>query len=133
MSSPADDKTKYNVIVHKAEISLLDGETLSSFSTALNAALTAWMKQKKNLGKDDWCYTCDIKAGVAVMQVYPREGASSFWAVNYERDENGAFSFTDLTEVRPVMNYVPVAPSLVQKAKEVEVAKAKADIWVGVI
>lgn len=108
-----------NVIVHKAEIQLLEGETISGFTQALCSAAHEYLKTKLSLGKEDWVYTTDVKAKVAVANVYKREGKTSYWAVNYERDEKGTFSFSDLTEVRPVMSYVPVSPSLsVSKSAE---------------
>lgn len=123
-----------NVIVHKAEIQLMDGETLNGFSQAICGAAAEYVKKNMSLGKEDWTYVADVKADVLVASVYKREGKSSYWALKYARDEAGAFSFSDMTEVRPVMNYVPVKPSLaVKKSAEPETVVIEKSIFSGIL
>lgn len=128
------------VIVHKAAIELMTGETLSQFTAALNGALREYLKSKLGLGKLDWVWTADVKAGEAISSVY-KEGVSKtlYYQVKYERDEKGVFKFSDMTEVEPQVVYTPVKLSLVTKAAtetvalETDATPTQKSIWHNVL
>lgn len=126
------ESTQLTVIVHKAALELMDGETVSMFTQALGEALRTYTKNKLAMGKNDWCWVSDVKAGEAVICVCKAEQPTKYYSAKYERDEKGAFSFEGLTEVMPQVVYVPVKQSLITKGA-VEKLTVEKGFWNNVL
>lgn len=124
MTATTDSDTKYKVLVHKASVPLMKGESLGDFTRSLTDASTLYIKQKYNLPSNDGCecyvWANEVYADKAVFSVsnYKAETQKDRYfhvAVKFSRQNDGDFEFTDTLKVRPVTTYV--ADSSVEKAK----------------
>ena len=118
------ETTTMNVIVHKANISLQDGESLSDFSNALSQAAKQYALQQLNVadGKG-WAYLVEAYPKKVVVEV-SQEGQSpryTYQQMGYTRDKNGKFEFDNMVQVKRVTTFKPSDP-------KVSIAKA-ADLW----
>jgi hypothetical protein len=129
-----------NVVVLKANLPLMEGETLNTYTRELCKAAKDHFSQKMNLGKasDVWCP--EIAADAVVASVYEyKEGSPSvnkMYSAKYSRDtKSGTFSFGDTLEVKPVTRYEPVKTGITQVLKSAfePVEKSTKTDWTGVI
>lgn len=119
----------YGVVVHKASIPLLKGESLRAFMNEVRKAVTVHVVQKFNLDeKKGGVFPVEIFSDKAVFTVVPDFSKSSsndfHVAMKFTRTDKGTFNITDTIKVRPVTSFVPATS---------QVAKAKAmgmDAWV---
>ena len=118
----------HNVVVHKANIPLLKGESLKDFTCALREAGRKHVMQKQNLpSKGVDVYMVEAFSDHIVFDVYwygenaVKDKQMQFFAVPYKRGTDGKFEFGDTMEVRRVTTYEPV--SSVTKATTVPVSK----------
>lgn len=135
---------QHNVVVHKASITLADGESIGQFTSKLRDAGRNYIASKLNLPKDSSVYPVEIFSKSIVFDVYQygpnvKEGdRARFYAAAYARKDSGDFEFSTLTEVERVTSYQAKQTATVMKASDkapgwVEVAVAKAAFWSGVI
>lgn len=100
---------EYEVAVHKASVPLAKDESISDYTQALNEAARAFVSQKLNMDANkDYCYTVEVYPASCVVSCSVYSGTKSkygYYAVQYTRDDNKAFTFSDLTEVERVTTY----------------------------
>jgi len=113
MIGPTSTRT---VEVHKADIPLLDGETIQMYERKLRADL------QKRFGKKP------TKKSEASVYVWPRavfadrvvidkdelgigDSSERLFSVAYTRKDDGAFDFGELVAVREQVSFVPMAKS----------------------
>ena len=121
-------KTMY-AAVHKAAITLMDGETIAQFTKALKEAGSKYLSTKLNLGQKDDVWCVEVFANKAVFDVYkaattgqtPSASSSKYYAVDYKRDK-GEFAFGDVMEVQRVTQFKP-KPGVAVKKALVDVSK----------
>jgi hypothetical protein len=101
---------QHDVIVHKA-ISLKKGETLSQFTEALSAAVRGKIMEALRIAKDKGsAYIMEVTEKAVIVQTYVYNQSGSDYRTymyKYERDTDGDFEFSDLTEVERVTSYRP--------------------------
>lgn len=119
---------RHECIVHKANVPLAAGESLSKYSNALSSAGNTYLKKQLNLNslaKPAYAgvYMIEAYSDKCVFDVYKYAGTDApgdykYYAVNYTRKANGDFEFKDLTEVERVVSF-QAKPSLsITKAKK---------------
>lgn len=124
-------KKTHDVIVHKAGLPLMTGESLGKFSGRLREAGMAYVNNSLSLVKDSSVYPVEIYGKSVVFDVaqYGKDVPSNkryrFFAAAYTRKENGAFEFSTLTEVERVVTYQTKPPMAVTKAAARPVENAK--------
>jgi len=102
------------VIVHKAGIPLMKGETLSQFTRALRESGESHLMRKLNLNKDkDSVFMVETMSDKVVFDVFrPQATGGSrikFFAVKFSRDtKTGSFDFGESIEVRRVTTFEPI-------------------------
>lgn len=112
----------HDVIVHKASISLADGESIQQYTKRLREAGVKFIGMKLNLVKDSSVYPVEIFSKSLVFDVYqygPNVDADKrarFFAAAYTRKANGDFEFSTLTEVERVTVYQPKSSVSITKA-----------------
>lgn len=106
--------TKRTVRIQKADIALLDGETLDNFSQNLRMALQkSFGKPRKGNTPGIYVWARAIFSDRAVFEK-DEEGPQreiGTWSVAYKRQGDGAFEFEQPVRVREQINYVPVTKS----------------------
>lgn len=119
-----------NVVVHKANVPMLKGESLREFTSKLREEGRNHVKLKQNLpDKGVDVYMVEAFGDMAVFEVY-RYGETiptntprmQFFAAPFTRDANGKFAFGDTVEVRRVTSFEPVKTT-VAKAATMPVSK----------
>lgn len=105
----------HNVVVHKANIPLMAGESVRDFTRALSDAGRQHIKKAHNLpNKGADVYMIEAFSKSAVFEVYRfGEGTQPqdrmrFYATEFTRKDNGSFEFTPTSEVRRVTRFEPV-------------------------
>lgn len=92
--------------VHKAQISLRNGETIEDFVNKLSSEGKKYISQKLNLSGDNICWLVETFAKQVVFNVYKNDD-SFYISVLYERDAKGNFSFSDIEEVERIVSFKP--------------------------
>jgi len=115
---------QHDVIVHKANVPMMKGESLRDFTTALSDAGRATLVQKLNVDvKKASVFMLEAYSDSAVFEVYKYDEVTKpnermrFYAMTYKRDEKGAFTFDNQTEVDRVVRFE--AKTQVTKSKSV--------------
>ena len=113
----------YEVLVHKAGLALQAGESVGTYTQKLRSAVAEHVMKKLNLTqKTASVYMVEAYGDAAVVDVYMRaatpDGPSTYkyYAVKYTRKDNGAFDFSETTQVMPVTTYQPVDTMAVAKS-----------------
>ena len=108
------EKVEYKVAVHKSSVTLMNGESVHSFTNALRTAGTEKLKLALNLTQKTDCYMAEVFGSTAVFDVYkydlPSGQRQKYYAVSYSRDAKGVFSFGDVVEVQRKTVYETVSP-----------------------
>lgn len=123
----------HDVVVHKANITLADGESVQQFMSKIRDAGKTFVGTKLNLVKNADVYPVEVFSKTIVFDVYqygpdvPANKRARFFAAAYSRKNDGGFEFTTLTEVERVTVYQPKQNAAVTKStKGEEVEKA---VW----
>jgi len=103
----------HEVVVHKANLPLVNGESVQDFTQALSDAARKWCMEKLRMdAAKDYCYVVDVYTGVAILscsiysQGEDKRGKYLYNAVTYERDaDTGVFTFSNMVEVQRVTTY----------------------------
>jgi uncharacterized protein with LGFP repeats len=118
-----------DVIVHKANIALQNGESLHDFSNSLSNAAKGHALQQLNI--------VDGKGGAWMVEAYSDRVVLEVWQegktprymyqqMGYVRDKDGNFTFNNMIEVKRVTTFKPTKDAIsVTKA-------AEQDFWVPV-
>lgn len=106
------------IYVEKANLSLMDGESVRDYELALrtkiNEDLSSLNPPMPGGGSSSSIYIQYLYADKAVVEFYDRMTTTEkYYEVPYKRDSKGAFSLGKPTEVREKKTFVPVS---VQKA-----------------
>jgi hypothetical protein len=102
------------VVVHKASLPLMDGESLHDFNYKFSDAARKHLRQKLNLGTKDDVWGVETFGDSAVFCVYYDQSVTKvtpsmrYYMVNFTRDGDGKFSFSSTTEVQRVTTFQPV-------------------------
>lgn len=118
------------VVVHKAAVPLLKGESLNQFTCAVNDAASVYIKQKYNLPSGDcdswvWCHEVYADKAVCSVSNYKAETQKDrhfYVAIKFTRRDSGDFDVTESMKVRPVMSFVADKEMSVTKDKAVKKA-----------
>jgi hypothetical protein len=103
------------VVVHKASLPLLDGESLHDFNYKFNDAARKHLRQKLNLGTKDDVRGVETFGDSAVFCAYYDQSVTKvqpsmrYYMVSFTRDGDGKFSFSSTTEVQRVTTFQPVS------------------------
>lgn len=98
--------TTMDVIVHKATISLMSGETLEQFTQKLSDAGKEYLLSKLNMTKGN-SWLVEVYRNKIVMAAYKDGEPSQFYAFKYSRDKSRNFQFSDTMEVERVTSFKP--------------------------
>lgn len=106
------ERVTHDVLVHKAAIPLMKGESLGAFITEVKQAATAHIRQKFNLDeKKGNIFPLEVFSNKAVFKVIPdfdKPPSNDFHvAMKFTRANEGKFTFSDTMKVTPVMSFVP--------------------------
>lgn len=127
------------VEVHKADIALLDGESLDQFTGRLRHNLQkAFGKQPtSNDDRGVWIWPRAVFDDHAVieksnpMEVGPDVGGDRMFSVTYKRTGSGDFEFGELIAVREQVSFVPVT-KVAAEVETVEIdEKVTKSFWGG--
>jgi hypothetical protein len=128
-----DARKSYTVQVHKANIPLLEGESLDVFISNLSKQAGPYLIEKAGgvVGKESSAWPREVYATKAVFQVIPDWDDSSkdqLIQVDFTRSPtDGSFSFSNDEKVKLVTSYV------VEKAKKPIVENVEKSLWAGVV
>lgn len=130
----SQEETK-EVTVHKANVALIQGESLSAFSMAIRDASQAAMRKSFTLSDKDYVYVIEIFGDSVVLELYRSgTGKTLYLMMPYER-KAGVFNFGKASEVRRVTTFLPAVDSStlgnqveVKKALE-SIEKASREAW----
>lgn len=140
----SEQKISYQVAVHKAGLSLAQGESVAQFTQALREAGQTYVMQKFNVpvGKAD-VYMMEVFSSAAVFEIYryrdpsvAQKNRQKFYAVKYARKTDGSFEFAETKEVeravvyREKTNMMPTTKAVEAAPGWVDVGKS---IWNGVL
>lgn len=127
MENVAGQTVRYECVVHKANVPLASGESLSKYMSTLSGAGSTYIKKQLNLNslaKPAYAgaYMLEAYSDKCVFDVYKYGGPDTsgdyrYYAVNYTRKANGDFEFKDLTEVERVTTYQAKPSMSITKAK----------------
>lgn len=111
------DRTTHDVLIHKAAVPLMKGESLGAFVTEVRNAATAHIRQKFNLDeKKGSIFPLEVFANKAVFKVIPdfeKPVSNDFHvAMKFTRAKEGKFSFSDTMKVTPVMSFIPATNAM---------------------
>lgn len=119
------------VVVHKANVPMMDGETIGEFTNALQKAGCEFVKKAQSISKAGYSYMVEAFGDSAVFYCSDytdsnytlKAGMPKYFAATYKRDKNGIFSFDKLKEVVRKTVFEPAAS---EKATESTVLTTKA-------
>lgn len=111
-----------DVLVHKAKINLVDGESIGDFTRDLSISAKEYIKTAKGNEKDSYAYLIEAYSNKVVMSYYG-SGKDKYYSVSYSRDKNGNFSFSNIQEVKRVTTFKPANNNVGQKS--VKITKSK--------
>lgn len=116
------------VEIHKANVALLDGESLDQFSQILRGALQKkFGKPRSNNKPGIYVWPRAIFSDRAIIEK-DEEGPGmtrGLWSVTYTRKDDGEFELGEPTKVREQLNFVPVSKAADDVVKlELKVDKA---------
>ncbi len=127
MGNVVGQTVRYECVVHKANVPLASGESLSKYMSGLGSAGGTYIKKQLNLNslaKPSYAgaYMLEAYSDKCVFDVYKYGGPDTpgdyrYYAVNYTRKANGDFEFKDLTEVERVTTYQAKPSMSITKAK----------------
>ena len=113
-----ENKTRtMEVVVHKAAVPLLKGESLHKFTSVLSQKGAEHCFKKLNLIKGkDGAFMVEAFGDAAVFGCYKGADPMTYHVFKYDRDAtSGAFDFGDLTEVEKVVGYRPKTMGMSKK------------------
>lgn len=104
------------VVVHKANVPMLKGETLRQFTQALSDSGQVYLRRKLNLLESDGAFMLETMADKAVFEVYQSKAVNGmprckYYALKFTRKSDGAFEFGESVEVRRITSYEPITKS----------------------
>jgi hypothetical protein len=129
------------VIVHKASVNLVGGESIHDFTHKLSSKGKEYVFKKLNITKKTgWGYMVEAYGDKVVFEVTKRNpemsGVYKYYGVPYVR-KDGNFEFGELTEVEKVTSFKPVKDSMsVTKSGstvEIKLEDVEKDFWNGAI
>lgn len=146
MTEAATDRTTYQAVVHKANVPLMQSESLRQFTTELQKSAKPMLMQKFNGGSDGDAdgdaWPLEVFATKAVFMVIPEWADVSkdvTVAFAFERDDEGEFKFGEVQKVKAVTSYevtkraeLPKAMEMPNWASLAEVETTKS-LWAGVL
>lgn len=126
---------KKTVEIHKADISLLDGESLDQFQRSLRDSLVKKFGKRPttgNMAKAIEVWPREVFSERVVFEKWtPGESGEKLFVATYKRDgANGEFSFEEPVPVREQRNYVPVSKAKEDPVEVIEVDTTKG-LWDG--
>ncbi len=97
------------VVVHKAAVPLLKGESINKFTRELSDKGREHVSKKLNLVKGkDGAWMTEAFGDAVVFACYKGADPMTYHVFKYTRDaKTGGFEFGDLTEVEKVIGYRP--------------------------
>ncbi len=123
-----DDK---KTIVHKASINLIEGETLSDFERELRNAGSKYLSS--NFG--ELCFWMqEVFSQKVIFEVEKaNEGGYQYYALDYDRKDDGSFSINGLMEVKRKITFVADDKIQKQLAEVGDWEQTSKDFWRGVV
>jgi hypothetical protein len=112
-------------VVYKANLPLLNKETVGEFMRALSDSAGKFLIKKLRFdAAKAYCYSEEIYSDKIVLNCYDGIKGYSYYGLAYERDlKTGIFSFSDPVSVRKITTFEEIDQSLVSKAKKEQVSK----------
>lgn len=109
MSETAVETTVIDVIVHKANIPLRNGESIGQFTRELSDAGRKHVLQKLNIaGKEGGAFMVEAFADKVIFATFKDfKEPTKHHAFKFTRDRAGNFEFGSLTEVKRVTTFKP--------------------------
>lgn len=109
-----EQRITYEVVVHKANLPLAKGESVSQFTSRLREAAAKQIAMKLNLTPQNCSvYMVETFADSAIFDVSKRPAVTgdawsyAYYAAKYTRKVDGSFEFGETTEVERVTSYQP--------------------------
>lgn len=97
-----------NVLVHKADIPLKNGESLGEYTREISREGEMYLmkKLKMNREKGDYIYSTEIFSSKAIFSTWKRKDKENkYYSVDYSRKEDGNFDFKNVNEVELRQSY----------------------------
>jgi len=110
---PEEKTVTHEVVVHKANVSLMKGESLRDYISKVSNAGRQHLMKKLNLGNKVAVYMVEAFSDAAVFNVYryddnaQSDKINSYYAVPYKRKDDGTFEMGEATEVISVTRFEP--------------------------
>lgn len=116
MSEETKNKTM-EVVVHKAAVPLMKGESIEKFTGELSREGTEHCFKKLNMIKGkSGAWLVEAFGDAAVFSTYKSDEPSKYHVFKYTRnDKTGVFEFGDLTEVERVVGFRPKTTDMIDK------------------
>ena len=112
----SENKNTMDVIVHKSNLTMMAGESIEDYTSALSKACSSTIKQSLGISKngDGSAWIAEAYATKCIVAAYKSEGPAEFYAMTYKRDaKTGAFEFGQHIPVIRKTVYQPVNSSVV--------------------
>lgn len=121
------------VLVHKANLSLNENESIGDFMKEMRLALKADLLTKLKIAQTGWLWPVEVYSKSVIAEVSTdskkdNEPRYRLYRIDYTR-KNGVFSFGKHREVK--RGYIDVETGI-EVSKSVEVEK-RAELWQGVV
>lgn len=119
-----------NVVVHKANVPMLRGESLDKFIGKLSQAARAHGRKKFAMSGVDWMWMPEAFASSVIVSVDKKDMPRKMFAMSYKRDlKTGDFTFGEAIEVERKVSFSAVKPGQngqlpIRKATDVDEDKA---------
>ena len=103
-----------NVIVHKASLALMAGESLDQYTGELSKGCGGYMNKCLGIQKGSGSsWLVEAYANKCVVAAYKSDGPTEYYAMSYKRDaKTGAFEFGEYVPVVRRTVYQPVNTSV---------------------
>lgn len=109
------EKITMDVIVHKANLPLMSGETLHEYTSKCGNGAKKFIKEQNGMGEKESVWLVDVYSDSVVVETTKNnddEYKCLYYNIEYSRDKSGNFTYSNATEVKRVVRFEPVNESV---------------------
>jgi hypothetical protein len=107
------------VIVHKANIPMIKGESLTDFTGNLSKAAKEHTLAKLNISnKNGGGWLMEAYSDKVIMAAYNGDDPTKYYATSYKRNVDGSFAFGDLVEMERTSVWKPKGQSILKSKQD---------------
>lgn len=123
------ETVKMDVVVHKANISLMIDESIGDYTYKLSEAGRVFLKKKLKMDKNGGGWMVEAEPTKAIFSTYDSKTPSKYYSISYTRDESGKFSFEKPVEVKRVTTFMPKQTSVTVSKSVEQKEEIEQEVW----